>query len=127
MKEYKVCSFFGHRKIEITEELKQKLKEIVEDLIINHNVLTFLFGSRSDFDYLCHLVVTELKEKYPFILRASSAPEIDENFEFGKECARLGIIASPAHTGATFEIIEKAKDNGYSLMTHLSCQNKGES
>ena len=63
------CSFFGHRKIEITEELKQKVKEVVEDLIINHNVLTFLFGSRSDFDYLCHLVVTELKEKYPNIIR----------------------------------------------------------
>ena len=63
------CSFFGHRKIELTEELKQKVKEIIEDLIVNHNVLTFLFGSRSDFDYLCHLVVTELKEKYPKIKR----------------------------------------------------------
>lgn len=63
------CSFFGHRKVEITEELKQKVKEVVEDLIVNHKVLTFLFGSRSDFDYLCHLVVTELKEKYPNIIR----------------------------------------------------------
>lgn len=66
---YKICSFFGHRKIEITEELKQQVKEIVEDLIVNRNVLIFLFGSRSDFDYLCHLVVTELKEKYPIIKR----------------------------------------------------------
>ena len=64
-----VCSFFGHRKIEITKELKQKVKEIIEDLIVNYNVLTFLFGSKSDFDYLCHLVVTELKEKYPNIKR----------------------------------------------------------
>lgn len=63
------CCFIGHRKIEITEEYKQKLKNIVEDLIVNHNVLTFLFGSRSDFDYLCHLVVTELKEKYSNINR----------------------------------------------------------
>ena len=63
------CSFFGHRKIEITEELKQKVKEVIEDLIVNHNVLIFLFGSRSDFDYLCHLVVTELKEKYPNITK----------------------------------------------------------
>ena len=61
----KTCSFFGHRKIEITEELKQKVKEVIEDLIDNHNVLIFLFGSRSDFDYLCHWVVTELREKYP--------------------------------------------------------------
>lgn len=65
----KICSFFGHRKIEITEELKQKVKEVIEDLIVNHTVLIFLFGSRSDFDHLCHLVVTELKEKYPNIIR----------------------------------------------------------
>lgn len=57
-----VCSFFCHRKIEITERLKQKVKAIIEDLIINHKVSTFLFGSRSDFNYLCHLVVTELKD-----------------------------------------------------------------
>lgn len=71
MQKYKICSFFGHRKIDITEELKQKVKEVIEDLIVNHNVLTFLFGSRSDFDYLCHLVVTKLKEKYPNIKRIS--------------------------------------------------------
>lgn len=65
----KTCSFFGHRKIEITDELKQKVKCTIEDLITNHNVSIFLFGSRSAFDYLCHLVVTELKEKYPNIIR----------------------------------------------------------
>ena len=67
----KICSFFGHRKIDITKELKEKVKEIIENLIINHNVFTFLFGSRSDFDHLCHLVVTELKQKYPNIKRIS--------------------------------------------------------
>ena len=63
------CCFIGHRKIKITEELKAKVKEVIEDLIVNHNMLIFLFGSRSDFDCLCHLVVTELKEKYPNIKR----------------------------------------------------------
>lgn len=63
------CSFFGHRKIEISQQLRQKLKNIIEDLIVNYNVLTFLFGSRSEFNDLCHLVVTELKEKYPNIKR----------------------------------------------------------
>lgn len=67
----KVCSFFGHRKIDLTDELKRKVKNVIEDLIINDNVLTFFFGSRSDFDYLCHLVVTELKEKYPSIKRVA--------------------------------------------------------
>ena len=65
----KSCSFFGHRKIEITEELKQKVKNIVLDLITNHNVLTFLFGSRSDFDHLCHTIVSELKERFLNIRR----------------------------------------------------------
>lgn len=65
----KVCSFFGHRKIKITEELKQKLIETIESLIINKNVSIFLFGSRSEFDDLCHLIVTKLKEKYPHIIR----------------------------------------------------------
>lgn len=65
----KSCSFFGHRKIETVEEVKQKLKELIERLIVEENVLTFLFGSRSDFDALCHLVVTELKEKYKDIKR----------------------------------------------------------
>ena len=69
MEKHKKCSFFGHRTIEITEELKQKTKEVIENLIINHNVLTFIFGSRSDFNYLCHLIVTELKEKYRDIKR----------------------------------------------------------
>ena len=66
---YKTCSFFGHRKIQITNELKMKLYNLVEDLIVKQNVSVFLFGSRSNFDELCHLVVSELKEKYPNIKR----------------------------------------------------------
>ena len=65
----KVCSFFGHRDTEQTEELKQKVRETVERLIVEEGVATFLFGSRSKFDELCHMVVTELKEKYPHIQR----------------------------------------------------------
>ena len=65
----KACSFFGHRDTEQTEELKQKVREIVVRLIIEEGVDTFLFGSRSNFDELCHIVVTELKEKYPHIQR----------------------------------------------------------
>ena len=65
----KTCCFFGHRKIDETEELKNKLSEIIENLIVNENVDTFLFGSKSQFDDLCHKIVTELKEKYPHIRR----------------------------------------------------------
>ncbi len=65
----KSCSFFGHRDTEQTEELKQKVKETVERLIVEEGVDTFLFGSRSSFNELCHIVVTELKVKYPHIRR----------------------------------------------------------
>ena len=65
----KTCCFFGHRKIDETEELKNKLYEIIENLIVNEKVDTFLFGSKSQFDDLCHKIVTDLKEKYPHIKR----------------------------------------------------------
>lgn len=65
----KTCSFFGHRKIEETEELKRLLNSVIIHLIENENVEMFLFGSRSDFNSLCLAVVTELKEKYPLIQR----------------------------------------------------------
>ena len=63
-----VC-FIGHRKIDGTDELKAELYAVIENLITNENVNTFLFGSRSQFDDLCHSIVTELKEKYPDIQR----------------------------------------------------------
>ena len=66
-----------------------------------------------------------LKEKYPFILRVSAAPELENGYEFGKVGQNLGIVMSPAHTDATFEEIEKAKEYGYTLMTHLYSGMKG--
>ena len=65
----KSCCFFGHRRIDETAELKNNLYEIIENLIANENIDTFLFGSKSQFDDLCHKTVTELKEKYPHIKR----------------------------------------------------------
>lgn len=69
MEEKKTCCFFGHRKIVAVDGLREKLYEIIENLIIYKYVDTFLFGSKSDFDKLCLAAVTELKEKYPHICR----------------------------------------------------------
>ena len=63
------CCFFGHRTIDETEQLKSELNEIIESLIINDKVDTFLFGSKSRFDDLCLELVTKLKEKHPHIKR----------------------------------------------------------
>ena len=80
----KACSFFGHRDTKQTEELKQKVRETVERLIVEEGVDTFLFGSRSKFDELCLLIVTELKEKHPNIKRVyvrSQYPYIDKLYK----------------------------------------------
>lgn len=65
----KSCCFIGHRNITITNDLKQKLKNFIRYLIVVHNVTIFLFGSRSKFDELCHIIVSTLKEEYPNIKR----------------------------------------------------------
>lgn len=67
----KSCSFFGHRDTEITEALEIKIQNIIEDLIKNHNVLIFLLGSKSNFNNLCHKVVSKLRKKYPNIKRVA--------------------------------------------------------
>lgn len=67
--EEKTCCFIGHRKIDITIEMKKKLTNLIEDLMERNNVVNFIFGSRSEFDDLCHAVVTELKNKYKNIRR----------------------------------------------------------
>ena len=84
MEKGKTCSFFGHRDTEQTEELKQKVQEIVERLIVEEGVDIFLFGSRSKFDDLCLLIVTELKGKYSNIKRVyvrSQYPCIDKLYK----------------------------------------------
>ena len=68
MKEKAVC-FIGHRNAKLDESQLQTLKNVIKDLIVNKNVQIFLFGSRSDFDCICHNIVTDLKEEYPYIQR----------------------------------------------------------
>lgn len=79
-----VCCFFGHRKINLTTEQKSKLTEIIEKLIIENSVDTFLFGSKSQFNTLCLKLVTKVKEKYPHIKRIyvrAEYPCINEQYE----------------------------------------------
>ena len=75
--------FFGHREIKETEELKSKLVEIIEKLIVDEKVDTFLFGSKSRFNSRCLELVTEIKEKYPHIKRIyvrAEYPDINEHY-----------------------------------------------
>ena len=81
--ELHTCCFFGHRKINETEELKLKLVETIEKLIVENSVATYLFGSKSRFNSLCLELVTEIKEKYPHIKRIyvrAEYPDINEQY-----------------------------------------------
>lgn len=83
-KELYTCCFFGHKTINETEELKERLCETIEKLIVDEKVDTFLFGSKSRFNSLCLDLVTEMKEKYPRIKRVyvrAEYPYISEDYK----------------------------------------------
>ncbi len=79
-----ICCFLGHRNINETEELKSKLREIIEWLIVEKHADTFLFGSKSRFNSLCVEMVGEIKRKYPYIKRVyvrAEYPLIGEQYK----------------------------------------------
>ena len=77
------CCFFGHRTITETEKLREDVTEAVERLIVEKQVDTFLFGSKSRFDGFCLEIVTALKQKYPHVKRVyvrAEFPIIGDNY-----------------------------------------------
>lgn len=77
-------AIIGHRSIKDKKELMAKLKKELCRLIEEDNAETFLFGSKSVFDDISWIVVTELKEKfYPLKKRVyirAMNEKIDENY-----------------------------------------------
>ena len=60
----KICSFFGHRDIEISEELYESTAtEILK--VIDLGCRTFYFGGFGDFDDLCYKIVTGVQKGNP--------------------------------------------------------------
>lgn len=58
-----ICTFFGHRfLIGFTKEHKQKLKELILDLINNHDVDTFWVSNYGEFDDVTRQIVFEIKK-----------------------------------------------------------------
>ena len=79
----KSCCFFGHREIIDSVIIKDKLYSVIEKLITENGVDTFLFGSKSQFNSLSYSVVSELKNKYKFIKRIyvrAEYPYIDDSY-----------------------------------------------
>lgn len=62
-----IC-FIGHRKVENAAAVRQKLQQILPELIRN-GAERFLLGDHSEFNSICYDVISELKKVYPQIMR----------------------------------------------------------
>ena len=63
----KICCFAGHGKIYNYNEIRAKLEECIEKIIVTENISEFLVGNYGDFDRMAAGTVKKLKEKYPCI------------------------------------------------------------
>lgn len=61
----------------------------------------------------------ELLDLWNKILVMGAAPEVDGGLELGKKLKDRGIVASVAHSAASFEQVEEAVKYGYSDVTHI--------
>ena len=59
------CTFFGHR--ECPDSIKSKLREVLIDLITNHDTDMFYVGNQGRFDAIVRGILRELREEYPQI------------------------------------------------------------
>ena len=59
------CTFFGHR--DCPETTKPRLREVLLDLIRNHDVDMFYVGHQGQFDAYVHGELKKLKQEYPQI------------------------------------------------------------
>ena len=73
-------AFLGHRKIENREIIRSITTAVIAKLIAQ-GADTFLFGSRSEFDSLCHEIVSEFKRNNPQLKRVYVRAE----YEFIKD------------------------------------------
>lgn len=62
---YESCTFFGHR--DSGMQIKEKLKEHIENLIVKKDVKTFFVGNNGNFDFMAYTALKELKKIYNYI------------------------------------------------------------
>lgn len=67
MEKLSKVAFFGHSNYNYIQ-FREKLEEIIADLIENHGASIFYNGSRGNFDFICASIVNQFKEKYPKII-----------------------------------------------------------
>ncbi len=62
----KSCAFFGHRNMNV-KQYREKLLNIIVELIECKGVTQFYSGFRGNFDVYCSSLIYELKDRYPQI------------------------------------------------------------
>ncbi len=86
-------TFFGHR--EVSDEIEEGLKTVLNNLIVKRNVDTFYVGNQGEFDYMVRKNLKLLKKVYPNIKYAvvlaylpTKKAEIDvyDNYETTYPC-----------------------------------------
>ena len=60
-----VCSFFGHRDVTVSDELRARVTEAIRYAIDKLDCRIFYFGGYGDFDDLCYEIVTSIRESEP--------------------------------------------------------------
>lgn len=59
------CTFFGHRQFE--DRFIPKLRNVIEDLILNYKVKNFYVGNHGNFDIAVKKLLIDFKKVYPHI------------------------------------------------------------
>ncbi len=69
----RTCCFFGHRKINATLELREKVYSVIEKLIIEDKISVFLFGSKSESNPTVRQAKSGTEIAYKYAIRKGKA------------------------------------------------------
>ena len=125
----KICCFSGHGKISYTDDVYEKLINLIEDLIINENVSEFWVGNYGNFDRLCAKAVRSLKQKHlsltlnliiPYV--TSSINEYKQQYQ--KNYDNILVADINEKTPKRFQILkcnEYMVDNSDFMICYVAC------
>ena len=113
------CCVIGHRRVEVTDELRRYLKMTMLKLIANDGVDTFLFGNKGDFDKLCYEAISEIREVYPNVKRVYVRAEFQEisnsyekylltRYEYTCYPVKIAKAGRAVYVERNYEMIEKS-------------------
>ncbi len=126
MEDRKRCCFAGHSDI-WDSNLREKLKTVAEDLIVNHNVKEFWVGNYGTFDGTSASVIKELQKTYTDIKLDLVIPYLTKTLNEYKElyyqkCDNILVADVPENTPKRFYITkanEYMVDNSQYLICYI--------